>query len=295
MGGKAFEGTTRRIRKEEIPGTVTWLMQKWPEWRLNPTLNLHQAMLGSAGKSETSGDIDLNLETTAYDQAQVARQLSKFIPDDHIKARPGTSQIFTAIPILGDPTKGYVQVDFMFGDFKWQEFSYWSAPKIDDVVWGAYTETGFKGLYRTEYLKALTAYNSDWVLEDKGQVIARVGPTFFHDRGLVWRYRLRPMRKDGKGRVQAFQEVTEAEFLALYPGSLTATRDVMSDPTEVIKFLLDSYADVHDASTLEALVRRVRRIYGSDQVRTIGKIFRERLSNLKVDIPEQDFRKIWLR
>ena len=79
-----------------------------------------------------------------------------------------------------------------------------------------------KGLYRTELLKALVAFNSDWILEEDGEVIARVGPTFFHDKGCMWRYRHRPMRKDGTARVQDFKELTRDEFKEIYPSSMDA-------------------------------------------------------------------------
>jgi len=297
MGGKAFEGITRRVTKDEVASTVTWFMNAWPDWNLNPTLNLHQALLGSAGKNETSGDIDLNLEITSFDQTKVAQQIIELLGEDKVKPRPGHNQIFTAVPISGDPANGYVQVDLMFGDYVWQKFSYFSPEYTDTISWSGLNRcaSGFKGLYRTEFIKALVAFNSDWVLEEGGKMIARVGPTFFHDKGLVWRYRHRPMRKDGKGRIQALVELNKDDFLAIYPTAMPAKANVINDPETVAKLLFDNKVASSDLNTLEYMARLLRRHYDRDQINKIIQIYHERLNSLKVEIPLSKFRQIWLR
>jgi hypothetical protein len=291
MGGKAFEGVTRRILRQEIEHTLFWLEKKWPDYTLNKTSELREAMLGSAGKNPDSGDIDLNLEITRYDQAKVASQLIAFLGEDHVKPRPGNNQIFTAVPIDGNPDNGYVQIDFMFGNFEWQEFSYFSpALTLASIPWYRQPQdtSNYKGLYRTEMIKAIVAFNSDWVLEDDGKVIARVGPTFFHDRGCVWRYRYRPMRKDGKGRVQDFKEVSKDEFLQIFPSALPATREVINDPALMPELLFGErpYLNGSEMKTIEGLWMTCRRIYTWEDCNTIRNIYHERLNSLKVEIPD---------
>lgn len=296
MGGKAFHGVTQRIHKHDILDTLDWLKQNWPDHSLNCE-PLENSLLGSAGKQDTSGDLDLNLDINAYDQAKVARDLTALLGEEFVKPRPGNNQIFTAIPIMGDAEKyGRVQVDFMFGNFKWQEFSYFSPAKAVGNKWAALkTGSNFKGLYRTEFIKALTAYRSDWVLEENGEMIARVGPTFFHDKGLVWRYRHRPMRKDGTARVKAFEELSKEEFLQIYPSAMTAMTDVMDDPQEVVKFILESHITPEQCFSLENLVLWTRRIYDSEAMAIITKIYLERLNSLKVEIPLKEFRALYLK
>jgi len=295
MGGKAFTDT-QRINREDIYGTLTWLERHWPEYILNDGKPLGKVMLGSAGKNETSGDIDLNLSIDAYDQAKVANDLIALLGADHVKARPGNNQIFTSIPINGDAeAHGRVQVDFMFGNFEWQKFSYFSAGKTDMLRWGNSSASYFKGLYRTEMIKAITAYCSDWVLEDKGEIIARVGPTFFHDRGLLWRYRLRPMRQDGTARVKEFKELSKEEFLKVYPSAVTALTDKMDDPKKVVEYLFNGRGSVSSVDTLESISMYMNRAFDSDARRTICAIFLERLNNLKVEVPIKDFKHIYLQ
>jgi len=293
MGGKAFEGVTRRVAKVEVGTTVTWLMNNWKDWKLNPDLNLHQSLLGSAGKNDSSGDIDINLNISAYDQAKVAQQMISLLGEDNVKPRPGNNQIFMAVPINGHPSQGLVQVDLMFGNYEWQKFSYFSPVATDNLLWGNHKASYFKGLYRTELLKAITAYSSDWVLVENDEVIARVGPTFFHDKGLVWRYRDRPLRKDGTARVKEFKEYTKDEFLAIYPSAITALADVMIDPKQACEFLLNVHPS--HCETLESLSRCMYRYFDGPAHKTIVQIYLERLNNLKAEIPKDDFRAIYLR
>lgn len=295
MGGKAFSGVTRSVSKDEVDATVSWIMQNWPDWKSNPGLNLHQSLLGSAGKSKESGDIDINLDINAYDQQAVADHMIAVLGSEFVKPRPGNNQIFMAVPICGDASRGRVQVDFMFGHYEWQKFSYFGATRTHHLRWGNRRESYFKGLYRTEMLKAITAYCSDWVLEEEDEVIARVGPTFFHDKGLVWRYRHRPMRQDGTARVKDFKELSREDFLAIYPSAITAITDVMLEPEKVVRFLFNDRATVADTETLESIVLYMNRVFDSDARKTITKIYKERLNNLKVEIPEKEFRQIYLK
>ena len=299
MGGKAFEGVTQRIVRDEIDPTLDWLEENWLGGRNNPDyLNLRTRLLGSGGKSPTSGDLDLNLDINSYDQAAVARDLVSFLGEDHVKPRPGNNQIFTAVPIRGNPANGYVQVDFMFGDTAWQEFSYFAAPCDPDqavsIRMRTAAKSSFKGLYRTEMIKALCAFNSDWVLEDNGEVIARVGPTFFHDRGVVWRYRYRPMRKDGQGRVKEFKEVTKEEFLKIYPSAVPASFNLIKDPKVLVGFLIPGRSEA-DFTTLEGICANLYYNYSVTERQTINKIYLERLNSLKVEIPTKKFRLLDIR
>lgn len=290
MGGKAFEGTTRRILKEEVKPTLDWLIANWSDSKIQGG-NFMDHLLGSVGKNETSGDIDLNLRIELYDQGKVASDLVAILGEDNVKARPGNNQIFTAVPIMGDAENGFVQVDFMFGNYEWQKFSYYSPQVKDDnhfwrIVPGA---SQFKGLYRTELLKAVVAFNSDWVVEDGEEMIARVGPTFFHDKGCVWRYRYRPMRKDGTARVKEFKEVSKDEFLEVFPSAITASKDIIIDPIELKAFLFrdNYYTKRLDLDSLESVWNLCQRTYEAQEQKRLIKIYLERLNNLKAAIPAE--------
>lgn len=300
MGGKAFEGITQRIDKLDIHGTLAWLTSRWEDSAIQGG-NFHDHLLGSAGKNQTSGDLDLNLRIELYDQEKVAKDLEQILGTDHVKARPGNNQIFTAVPINGNAANGFVQVDFMFGDYEWQKFSYFSA-MVDDKAKLSYhywrqdpTKSSLKGLYRTEFIKALVAFNSDWVLEENGEMIARVGPTFFHDRGCVWRYRHRPMRQDGTARVKELKELTKEEFMEIYPSAISAKADVMLDPKKVAEMILSERHTADNLATFETIALSMMSCYNAADQSMIAKIYLERLNNLKVEIPTDVFRNYRLR
>ena len=285
MGGNAFKEITRRVTREEVFGTIFWIEENWPDFKQD----IRDCLLGSAGKNDESGDIDINVCSDTYDFAQTAELFTNLLGEEHVKARPGNHQIFMAVPINGTgPDR--VQVDLMFGNFKWQAFSYFST-KVDENFLPRYTWnkniqppcSRFKGLYRTELLKAVTAFRSDWMLFDGDELIARVGPTFFHDRGLVWRYRYKPMRKDGTSRVKDFKEVSRDEFLEIFPGAVCATNDVENDPQQACKLLFNQYISSNDTMTFEQIVRLIES-YRLDKA-SIYKIYLERLNSLNVEIP----------
>ena len=299
MGGKAFEGITKRIHQSDIEPTLKWLTSKWSGAKIQGG-NYMDHLLGSSGKNATSGDLDLNMQIELYNQSAVADELRSLLGEDKVKARPGNNQIFTAVPLHGNPNLGYVQVDFMFGDYEWQKFSYYSA-KLDPELgsrhsWRRnYHCSGVKGLYRTELLKSLVAFNSDWVLEENGEMIARVGPTFFHDRGCVWRYRHRPMRKDGTARVKDLKELSKEEFMKIYPSATPARAEVIKDPNLVVQMVLSENCKEEWANTFESLWLTVQNLYNTEQQKTITKIYLERLNSLKAEIPVDIFRAYRLK
>lgn len=271
MGGKAFN-LTRRIKREEIPLTLKWLSGYIPLSQEYLTNHL----LGSSGKSPTSGDLDLNINYSKELFDEILSSLQRCLPADSIKSRPGNKQIFTQVPIEGNTENGFVQIDFMFGDEVWQEFSYASPGE----------KSSYKGLFRTELIKALCAFNSDWVLEENDQVIARVGPTFFHDRGVVWRYRYRPFRKDGKGRVKEFAETSEEIFLGLFPDSIRASHTCLTEPRNVAKFIFGS-DDLQVFFSYETLSKKILENFSYEDQKVILDIYLERLNSLGVDIPQE--------
>jgi hypothetical protein len=273
MGGNAFKDQTQRISLNEIQPTIKWLSDNLGDRQLTVEY-LMNSLLGSAGKRDSSGDIDVNLDDGSFDLEMITVHLETLLGDQHVKSRPGNKQIFTSVPIAGRPGDR-VQIDFMFGNTAWQRFSFWSS-----------STSQFKGLYRTELIKALVAYNSDWVLHEDGEMVARVGPTFFHDRGILWRYRHRPLKQNGEGRIQALKELSRDHFMALYPTATQATQDVLIDPVRVMKLILpNSPYSCHDS--FETLWAEVTHEYDLADRSKIRDIYLERLNSLKAELPKE--------
>jgi hypothetical protein len=119
-GGNVFkladgQPATTRISRENVVPTVQWLEQL-------TGLNLVDNMLGSTGRKETSGDLDLGIDETKITKDVLIQQLLKRgVKAEDIKKSGDSVHLKT--PILGDKSNGYVQTDFMFGDPEFQKFA----------------------------------------------------------------------------------------------------------------------------------------------------------------------------
>ena len=119
-GGNVFkladgQPATTRISRENVVPTVQWLEQL-------TGLNLVDNMLGSTGRKETSGDLDLGIDETKISKDVLIQQLLKRgVKAEDIKKSGDSVHVKT--PILGDAKNGYVQTDFMFGDPEFQKFA----------------------------------------------------------------------------------------------------------------------------------------------------------------------------
>lgn len=140
-GGNVFEmpddtPLTQRILRRDITPTIKWL-------ETVTGLTLMDSTLGSVGKKESSGDLDLSVDENKISKEDLAARLVAWcqeqrIPQDQILnrakkagnpafkegyvAKSGISVHFRA-PIKGNPENGFVQVDFMFtSDPQWMKF-----------------------------------------------------------------------------------------------------------------------------------------------------------------------------
>ena len=139
-GGNVFKDAkgqpaTTRISRENVVPTVQWLEQL-------TGLSLVDNMLGSTGRKETSGDLDLGIDETKISKDILVQQLLK----RGIKAediRKSGDSVHLKTPILGDAGNGYVQTDFMFGDPEFQKFALNTG------------ESDFKGVHRALLLASI--------------------------------------------------------------------------------------------------------------------------------------------
>jgi hypothetical protein len=139
-GGNVFklidgQPATTRISRENVVPTVQWLEQL-------TGLNLVDNMLGSTGRKETSGDLDLGIDETKISKDILIQQLLKRgIKAEDIKKSGDSVHLKT--PILGDASNGFVQTDFMFGDPEFQKFALNTG------------ESDFKGVHRALLLASI--------------------------------------------------------------------------------------------------------------------------------------------
>ena len=134
-GGNVFklaDGTpaTTRIARDDVVPTVQWLEGI-------TGLSLVDNMLGTTGRKETSGDLDLAVDADKISKEVLIQQLlNKGV--DQADIRKSGDNVHLKTPILGDPANGYVQTDFMFGRPAWQHFAMAGSPE----------GSPYKGLHR---------------------------------------------------------------------------------------------------------------------------------------------------
>ena len=164
-GGNVFkladgQSATTRISRENVVPTVQWLEQL-------TGLSLVDNMLGSTGRKETSGDLDLGIDASKISKEVLTQQLLK----KGIKAediRKSGDSVHLKTPILGDAVNGYVQTDFMFGDPEFQKF----ALNVGD--------SDFKGVHRAILLASIAkaqglkwSYKNGLVDRDTNEIISK--------------------------------------------------------------------------------------------------------------------------
>ena len=125
-GGNVFknqkgQALTQRINQTDVKSTLAWLEE------MLPGLDLQNNTLGSTGIKDTSGDLDIAVDSSLVTKEQIEHRLKQwavshgFKPEDYVK-KSGSAVHFKT-PINGNPANGYVQSDFMFlSDVPWSKF-----------------------------------------------------------------------------------------------------------------------------------------------------------------------------
>ena len=141
-GGNVFKDDqgqplTRRILQPEIGPTVDWLEQVTGldfSTEKDPIDQLPSRWLGSTGRKESSGDLDLQIDANEISKAELEGRLAdwatknKVDPRRYIRKSGSAVHFFTAIS--GNPSNGFVQTDFMFANKpRWNQFILRSDPK----------------------------------------------------------------------------------------------------------------------------------------------------------------------
>jgi hypothetical protein len=166
-GGNVFKNAdgseaTQRIARDNVVPTVQWLEQL-------TGLSLVDNMLGTTGKKESSGDLDLAVDASKITKDVLIQQLlNRGIPRTDIRKTGDSVHLKT--PILGDPNNGYVQTDFMIGDPEWQRWS----------LRGAGEGSPYKGVHRQILMASIAkaqgmkwSYKNGLVDRETNQVISQ--------------------------------------------------------------------------------------------------------------------------
>ena len=200
-------------------------------------IDLKNNTLGSVGKKEFSGDIDIALEIKPEDIPAFVEKL-KSIPE--VLDLTKSSVIMTKVKIAdydpdkkieGKPRTGYVQVDFMPGDSSWLK-TFYHAPHEKD--------SKYKGVFRNILISSIAAHldrkDSDQKISD-GRAIQSERYMWSPTDGLIKVLRTPEPNKKGDG-------YTKKNNNKIIDGPY-------KNPDEIAKVLkLDSADDLYSYETL---------------------------------------------
>jgi hypothetical protein len=166
-GGNVFKDAsggseTQRINKADVIPTVKWLEKI-------TGLSLEDNLLGTTGKKDTSGDMDIAVDVSKISKEELVKILEKAGYDKSSIKKTGDSVHFKT-PINGNENSGYVQTDFMFGDPEWMKFS----------MAGGAQDSQFKGMHRHLFLSSIAkaqdmkwSYKNGLMNRETGEVITK--------------------------------------------------------------------------------------------------------------------------
>lgn len=273
-GGKALADIgVRRIKKGDILPTIKHVSDVTGI----PEEDLHQ--LGSVGKTESSGDIDLGVDVNKFNAEHIDALLkSKGIAGSYNKGNKVGSYAF---PIKGDPENGYVQVDFMYTtNPEWAKFSYFSAGE----------GSRYKGVVRTVLINSVAA-----ILEEpgvdyfeylpKGELSVRVGRSLDLSSGLKRLYQYRPKKISGEGYLKSMKSVSPEDFKKMFPHvQVKGGKSLIDDPEKVLKVLFGRGTTSKDVESAEQVIHLIKQKFTREQQAKIFRVAASRLRDKKGQI-----------
>ncbi len=255
----SLDNNVSRIHKNDIRETVHSL-----EEALNfKTGYLEKNLLGSAGKSITSGDIDICLDkNTIKDKSILLSNLKKNKMD--FKESVGLDIIHIKAPICGDEKNGLVQVDFMFCENpEWTKFWYFS-PEAG--------QSKYKGLYRNLLLGCAIAQTNQ-VFVENNEVVKKIGWTCVPKNGLIEQIRERKVSKNG---------VRNKSFTVISEGKQSFC------PNKAIEIIFkDVKINLKEIETFEGLWSLLKKHKSKKDLMEIKEITEKTIKKLKYKTPEE--------
>jgi len=246
---------------------------------INPTLDtlekhlgidLKNNVLGSVGKKEFSGDIDVAIQV---DADKIPELVKKIEACPLIMDIAKSSVIMTKVKIVGfdqskqttKPRTGYVQVDFMPGDPEWMK-TYYHSPSDK--------ESKYKGVFRNLMIATIAAIRDS---RASGETIDDGRPAEIErwiwspTEGLVRIKRVPAQRKDGKGYTKKNID--------------TPIQKPIKNPDQIAKALgLDGAKDLN---SFESLLAAVEKNLAADEVEKIKTSFAKNGTVKDIGVPSE--------
>jgi len=234
-----------RISKQDILPTIKYFAQLTSI----PLDDLY--LIGSGGKTQSSGDIDLAIDKSKYDFKLTYQKIGSLLQPEYCSSNAGTHTAFFAIPICGDIDRGLVQIDLMFvDDIRWALFAYHSEGD----------KSNYKSAIRAILLSAVAASIEDgttaFVYDDKtGLLVARSSYTFDLTKGLRRVYQYRKFKQDGIHYANNMSSVNPSELQRMYPNLNIIESFPVTDPVQALNIMFNGrHVLPNDVKSVENII-----------------------------------------
>ena len=267
MTNKLFEGGSMPgvgpIHIDEIKPTLA-TMEK------HLGIDLQNNVLGSVGKKEFSGDIDVAIQV---DADKIPELVKKIEACPLVLDIAKSSVIMTKVKIEGydeskqttKPRTGYVQIDFMPGDPEWMK-TYYHSPSDK--------ESKYKGVFRNLMIATIAAFHDSRASEetiDDGRPVEIERWIWSPSDGLVRVKRVPAQRKDGKGFTKKNVD--------------TKVQEPIKDKNGIAKAL--NLTSGKDLNSFESLLSAVEANYPADKVQKIKDSFAKNGTVKDIGVPDE--------
>lgn len=259
-GGAVTDAGTIHIT--EIKRTLTKLTAD-----LRIPFDLNECVLGSTGKAEYSGDIDLVIDAEWWNKSPAAfrETLAETFGKDCTAQNGG--MVHLKLPIEGYdcslqerlPRTGFVQVDFNFGNPEWEKFYHYSPGD----------KSGYKGAHRNLAIAAICAASSQPTTDEVD--------TFGRPLTSI-RWKLSP-----NGFIKVLRKSVREKNTNVWTKKQVDTElDICYDPASISRILFQTpVATVDDLFSLETMIAAVDRYCGMAEKERIYSIMAKNFAGWK--------------
>jgi len=274
MGGKAVKDV-RPLETDEVKPTYEWVEQNiLPLIFIDKSEALPIGSFGKKPKGEKSGDIDVAIDAKRFldngmQFEEVSEAINQILNEEHgleTTLLKGFDQVSVKVPICGDESKGFAQVDIMPSpDLKWAKFMYHS-PNL------AEGESKYKGAARNALLMALISESTKEVTKlFEGQAEEYTSLAIRFPTG-VWSIKRSFMGKKGN---------------LVQKGTVLGSEFITNDPQDVIDLALGEGYKLDSANSFETLWEIIHRkdFIHKSRLNEIMTKFKVNLKSMKQDVP----------
>lgn len=244
--------------------------------------------VGSVGKQQTSGDIDIAISEEKYPSGDIHKKLLKCLGSHYCNYNYGTRIGSYAFPIGGNVLNGAVQVDLMYvHNVNWAKFAYYSAGD----------KSKYKGAIRAILLSAVAGTIENpgedaFAYDEDGELLARAGWGIYLPVGLKRMYQMRDIsQKTGKW-LKTMKSVSPDTILKNFPTLKFCPYNItIDDPYKVTTVMFNADTHPSDLQRVEDILRLIKDsgTFTPERTHKILEVAKKRVAQVKgkMEIPSE--------